>query len=62
MEELTLLAPAKLNLRLLVGALRPDGYHPVTSLMVALEGLADTVRASPAAERRVVCHGLDGPA
>ena len=61
MEELTLLAPAKLNLRLLVGALRPDGYHPVTSLMVALDGLADTVRASLAAERRVDCPGLDGP-
>ena len=46
MEQLTLPAPAKLNLRLLVGPVRPDGYHPVTSLMVELDGLPDTVRAA----------------
>ena len=32
-------APAKLNLRLAVGPRGDDGYHPVTSLMIALDGL-----------------------
>jgi 4-diphosphocytidyl-2-C-methyl-D-erythritol kinase len=57
----TLLAPAKLNLRLLVGPRRADGYHPLRSLMVALDGLADTVTVRPAAERRVRCRGIEGP-
>jgi 4-diphosphocytidyl-2-C-methyl-D-erythritol kinase len=30
-------APAKLNLSLLVGPPRPDGYHPVTSLIQTIE-------------------------
>lgn len=62
MERLTLLAPAKLNLRLLVGPLGHDGYHPITSLMVALDGLADTVRAERRDARTVICPGMDGPA
>lgn len=61
MDRLTLVAPAKLNLRLLVGPLDADGYHPVTSLMVALDGLADTVRVARAGARSVVCPGIDGP-
>jgi 4-diphosphocytidyl-2-C-methyl-D-erythritol kinase len=58
-DALTLAAPAKLNLRLLVGPRRPDGYHPLRTLMVAID-LCDvlTARASPA--RRVRCPGLDG--
>jgi len=52
-------APAKLNLRLLVGPLRPDGYHEIESLMVTLEGLSDTVRVAHAPERSVTCRGLD---
>jgi 4-diphosphocytidyl-2-C-methyl-D-erythritol kinase len=62
LERLTLLAPAKLNLRLLVGPLGRDRYHPITSLMVALDGLADTVRAAPGEVRRVSCPGIEGPA
>ncbi len=51
-------APAKVNLHLAVGPPRPDGYHPVRTLMVALDGLADVVRLEPAARRRVVCAGV----
>ncbi len=51
-------APAKLNLCLRVGPVRADGFHPVASLMVALEGLADTVTVRPAATRSVVCAGV----
>jgi 4-diphosphocytidyl-2-C-methyl-D-erythritol kinase len=58
----TVAAPAKINLRLLVGPLRGDGYHEVTTLMVALEGLADLVTVAPAAARSVSCAGLGGRA
>lgn len=61
MDRLTLLAPAKLNLRLLVGRLGADGYHPLSSLMVALDGLADTVAVARSDARRVICSGIDGP-
>jgi 4-diphosphocytidyl-2-C-methyl-D-erythritol kinase len=54
-------APAKLNLRLLVGPRGGDGYHPLRSLMVALDGLADAVTVAPAAARRVTCPGIGGP-
>ena len=43
LERLSLAAPAKLNLRLAVAPRAGDGYHPVTSLMVALDGLADVL-------------------
>jgi 4-diphosphocytidyl-2-C-methyl-D-erythritol kinase len=58
----TLAAPAKLNLRLRVGPLGPDGYHPLGTLMAALDGLHDTVTVSPSAARRVSCPGIEGPA
>jgi len=35
-------APAKINVHLGVGAVRPDGYHELTTVMHALE-LADEV-------------------
>jgi 4-diphosphocytidyl-2-C-methyl-D-erythritol kinase len=57
----TLEAPAKLNLRLLVAPRRPDGYHPLRTLIVALDGLADAVTVAPAAARRVSCPGIEGP-
>ena len=52
----------KVNLRLLVGPLRDDGYHPLRSLLVQLDGLADRITVSRADERSVVCPGIDGPA
>jgi 4-diphosphocytidyl-2-C-methyl-D-erythritol kinase len=55
-EPLVLDAPAKLNLSLAVGPPREDGYHPVASLMVALDAPSDTVEVRPAARR-----SLDAP-
>lgn len=48
-------APAKLNLYLGVGGRRPDGYHDVETVLVALD-LHDTVTVEPAAELSVVCE------
>jgi 4-diphosphocytidyl-2-C-methyl-D-erythritol kinase len=61
-DRLELAAPAKLNLRLLVGPAREDGYHPIRSLMVALEGLEDAVAVVAADRRSVRCAEADGPA
>lgn len=48
--RLVTLAPAKVNLLLRVGPLRPDGYHDLQSLMVPLDlGDAVEVRVSPRA-------------
>lgn len=49
-------APAKLNLALLVGPLRTDGYHEIASLMAPLT-LADTVTVerTPGQGLEVVC-------
>lgn len=58
---MTISAPAKLNLRLEVGPRREDGYHPLRTLLVALDGLADTVTVRAAAERSVRCPGIEGP-
>lgn len=58
----TLPAPPKVNLRLLVGPRRDDGYHPLRTLMVALDGPADRVTVTPSAERAVACPGIAGPA
>ena len=62
MAGLTLMAPAKINLRLLVGPRGDDGYHPLRSLMVALDTPCDRVRVETAPERAVVCPGIEGPA
>ena len=62
MDELTLTAPAKLNLVLRVGPRRADGFHPVTSLMVAVDGLNDTVTVRRSGIRTVTCPGIEGPA
>ncbi|MHB1390570.1 MAG: 4-(cytidine 5'-diphospho)-2-C-methyl-D-erythritol kinase [Thermoleophilia bacterium] len=48
-----LLTPAKINLFLLVGATRPDGYHPVCSLMekVSLYDLVAVLRTESGGTR-----------
>ncbi len=58
----TVMAPPKVNLRLMVGPVRPDGYHPLSTLMVALEGPADRVTVAPSDARRVSCPGIEGSA
>jgi 4-diphosphocytidyl-2-C-methyl-D-erythritol kinase len=50
-----LIAPAKLNLFLVVGAVRPDGYHSVTTVLTALDA-GDAVSVSPADSLTVVCE------
>lgn len=62
MAGLTVEAPAKINLRLLVGPRRPDGYHPLRSLMVALDAPRDRVRVETAPARAVACPGFEGAA
>ncbi|MFC8530970.1 4-(cytidine 5'-diphospho)-2-C-methyl-D-erythritol kinase [Nocardia sp. NPDC057227] len=46
-SPLTVRAPAKVNLHLGIGDLRPDGYHDLTTVFQALS-LADDVRITPA--------------
>ena len=62
MNELTLLAPAKINLCLSVLGKRPDGYHEVEMLMQAV-GLYDrvTVRLVSQQEVTVACGGQGVP-
>ena len=53
-------APGKVNLCLLVGAPRPDGLHPLVSL-VQPTALADELTLSPGADSDlVVCPGVSG--
>ena len=51
----TLIAPAKVNLYLGVGPARPDGLHPVTTVLCALE-LGDTVEVTPARALSLICE------
>jgi 4-diphosphocytidyl-2-C-methyl-D-erythritol kinase len=55
-EPLTVAAPAKLNLDLLVQGRRPDGYHELDSLVVFTE-LADRLTLEPAAELSLAVSG-----
>jgi 4-diphosphocytidyl-2-C-methyl-D-erythritol kinase len=54
-------APGKVNLCLFVGRPRPDGYHPLVSLIQPVS-LADELTLEPAAGPRdeVVCPGVEG--
>jgi 4-diphosphocytidyl-2-C-methyl-D-erythritol kinase len=52
MRAITLHAPSKINLYLGVGAVRPDGYHDVTTVLHTLD-FGDTVRILPADELAV---------
>ena len=50
----TLIAPAKLNLYLAVGPRRADGYHTLSTVLVALD-FGDTVTVEPAAALALTC-------
>ena len=55
-------APGKVNLCLLVGAPRPDGLHPLVSLVQPVD-LADELElkgSDPLSADEVVCAGVDG--
>lgn len=60
--QLTERAPAKVNVSLALGPLRPDGRHELVTVMDALT-LHDTVALEPApdaGEDAVVCPGVEG--
>jgi 4-diphosphocytidyl-2-C-methyl-D-erythritol kinase len=58
MSAFTRESPAKINLTLRVGPLRPDGFHEIESL-VARVGLYDTVSVQPQAERQLTLECND---
>ena len=55
-DHIALLAPAKVNLFLAVGARRSDGYHDVVTILQALdERVADVVELTAADSLSVIC-------
>jgi 4-diphosphocytidyl-2-C-methyl-D-erythritol kinase len=60
-DRVAIAAPAKLNLALLVGPVRPDGFHEIASLMVPVS-LADLVMVekTPGAGLDVACNVAPG--
>jgi 4-diphosphocytidyl-2-C-methyl-D-erythritol kinase len=54
----TVRVPAKVNVQLAVGPARPDGFHDLANVFLAV-GLYDEVTATPADELRVTCSGPD---
>ncbi|CQR63597.1 4-(cytidine 5'-diphospho)-2-C-methyl-D-erythritol kinase [Streptomyces leeuwenhoekii] len=56
--SVTVRVPAKVNVQLAVGAARPDGFHELANVFLAV-GLYDEVTAAPAGELRVTCAGPD---
>ncbi|WP_371681248.1 4-(cytidine 5'-diphospho)-2-C-methyl-D-erythritol kinase [Streptomyces sp. NBC_01276] len=54
----TVRVPAKVNVQLAVGAARPDGFHDLASVFLAVS-LFDEVTATPADALRVTCAGPD---
>lgn len=60
-RSVTVRAHAKINLALRVGAPRPDGYHPLTSVFEAVD-LTEDVTATERADGSVTCEVLaDSP-
>ncbi|WP_141205428.1 4-(cytidine 5'-diphospho)-2-C-methyl-D-erythritol kinase [Streptomyces griseorubiginosus] len=56
--SVTVRVPAKVNVQLAVGAARPDGFHDLANVFLAV-GLHDEVTVTPAGELRVTCEGPD---
>jgi 4-diphosphocytidyl-2-C-methyl-D-erythritol kinase len=56
--SVTVRVPAKVNVQLAVGAARPDGFHDLANVFLAV-GLYDEVTVTPADELRVTCQGPD---
>ncbi|GAA3810003.1 4-(cytidine 5'-diphospho)-2-C-methyl-D-erythritol kinase [Streptomyces phyllanthi] len=56
--SVTVRVPAKVNVQLAVGAARPDGFHDLANVFLAV-GLYDEVTATPADELSVTCAGPD---
>ncbi|MEU0115512.1 4-(cytidine 5'-diphospho)-2-C-methyl-D-erythritol kinase [Streptomyces bobili] len=58
MSVVTVRVPAKVNVQLAVGAARPDGFHDLANVFLAV-GLYDRVTVTPADGLRVTCEGPD---
>ncbi|WP_328413600.1 4-(cytidine 5'-diphospho)-2-C-methyl-D-erythritol kinase [Streptomyces violaceus] len=56
--SVTVRVPAKVNVQLAVGAARPDGFHDLANVFLAVS-LYDEVTVTPADELRVTCEGPD---
>ncbi|GAA1291760.1 4-(cytidine 5'-diphospho)-2-C-methyl-D-erythritol kinase [Streptomyces sanglieri] len=56
--SVTVRVPAKVNVRLAVGAPRPDGFHDLANVFLAV-GLYDEVTVTPADGLRITCSGPD---
>ncbi|MFD5339354.1 4-(cytidine 5'-diphospho)-2-C-methyl-D-erythritol kinase [Streptomyces hawaiiensis] len=56
--SVTVRVPAKVNVQLAVGAARPDGFHSLANVFLAV-GLYDEITVTPADELRVTCDGPD---
>ncbi|PKV86202.1 4-(cytidine 5'-diphospho)-2-C-methyl-D-erythritol kinase [Streptomyces sp. TLI_146] len=54
----TVRVPAKVNVQLAVGPARPDGFHDLANVFLAV-GLYDEVTATPADSLRITCSGPD---
>jgi 4-diphosphocytidyl-2-C-methyl-D-erythritol kinase len=54
----TVRVPAKVNVQLAVGGARPDGFHDLANVFLAV-GLYDEVTVTPADELRITCAGPD---
>ncbi|MFJ4686362.1 4-(cytidine 5'-diphospho)-2-C-methyl-D-erythritol kinase [Streptomyces sp. NPDC091377] len=56
--SVTVRVPAKVNVQLGVGAARPDGFHDLANVFLAV-GLHDEITVTPADALRVTCEGPD---
>ncbi|MET8893486.1 4-(cytidine 5'-diphospho)-2-C-methyl-D-erythritol kinase [Streptomyces albogriseolus] len=57
--SVTVRVPAKVNVQLAVGAARPDGFHELANVFLAV-GLHDEVTATPSPDGlRITCDGPD---
>ncbi|MCX4526252.1 4-(cytidine 5'-diphospho)-2-C-methyl-D-erythritol kinase [Streptomyces sp. NBC_01551] len=57
-RAVTVRVPAKVNVQLAVGAARPDGFHDLANVFLAVS-LYDEVTVTPADELTVTCAGPD---
>ncbi|MET9672363.1 4-(cytidine 5'-diphospho)-2-C-methyl-D-erythritol kinase [Streptomyces sp. NPDC006482] len=56
--SVTVRVPAKVNVQLAVGAARPDGFHDLANVFLAVS-LYDEVTATPAETLTITCEGPD---
>ncbi len=56
--SVTVRVPAKVNVQLAVGGARPDGFHDLANVFLAV-GLYDEITVTQADELRVTCSGPD---